>query len=350
MGIIKDKLNQQIENKNKNIYSDTTGTILSYDAVTNTAKISFRNPNDGGVMVRESVPVTTQSGGMTTSGITAGMQCNIAFYGSSVYSPVITGVNGSLYNDKTCSDQGGYLVSEEAKSVDEPDEITPMSEQWLDEDNDNENKYNGDLGEYQDTDVSNETNDILMSLNKYTDNEQGITNLSTKSTVKLKENGDIDLFVSNNIGIRISPSTHGIYLYGDFYINDTYMGTDSFVSTSDQTVTGIANTVTTVTDNTTEDTTELNDNIQTLIATNNDYMTEVQEVTEVLVEITGTNEPYTEIYDTINEYKSIVASYDESMTAKQLNDIITQLNAINDRFKSELDDIQNMYKQFGGVI
>ena len=219
MGIIKNELNKQIQANNLRTYSDTTGTILEYDHITNRAKIMFDSPIGEGVMIRENVPITSQSGGFTQCGIQIGAQCNIAFSNNNIYSPVITGINNSFYNDKTCSDQGACLVNEKIKSIKKPDSITPMSLQWLDENNKNKSKYYNDLGQYQDIDITTKTMDILTKLDKYASTEQGITNLETKSTVKLKENGDIDIFVANNVGIRISKSSKKIYVYGELFIN-----------------------------------------------------------------------------------------------------------------------------------
>ena len=219
MGIIKNKLNEQIQANNLRTYSDTTGTILEYDAITNRAKIIFDSPIGEGTMVRENVPVTSQSGGFTHDGIRPGTQCNIAFSNNNSYAPVITGINNSFYNDKTCSDQGACLVNEKIKNIQKPKDIIPMSSQWLDESNQNQSKYHNDLGQYQDTDVTTQIIDILTKLDKYASTEQGITNLETKSTIKFKENGDIDIFVANNIGIRISKSNKKIYVYGDLVIN-----------------------------------------------------------------------------------------------------------------------------------
>ena len=219
MGIIKNELNKQIQANNLRTYSDTTGTILEYDHITNRAKIMFDSPIGEGVMIRENVPITSQSGGFTQCGIQIGAQCNIAFSNNNIYSPVITGINNSFYNYKTCSDQGACLVNEKIKSIKKPDSITPMSLQWLDENNKNKSKYYNDLGQYQDIDITTKTMDMLTKLDKYASTEQGITNLKTKSTVKLKENGDIDIFVANNIGIRISKSSKKIYVYGELFIN-----------------------------------------------------------------------------------------------------------------------------------
>lgn len=219
MGIIKDKLNKQIQANNLRRYSDTTGTILNYDPITNRAKISFNSPIGEGIMIRENVPISSQSGGFTQSGIHIGAKCNIAFYSNNIYSPVITGINNSFYNDKTCSDQGACLVDESINAVTKPEGIIPMCSQWIDVNNQNRTKYSNDIGDYQKSDITIETMDILNRLDKYETDEEGVTNLKTKSTIKLKENGDIDIFVANNIGIRISKINKQIFLYGDLFIN-----------------------------------------------------------------------------------------------------------------------------------
>ena len=52
----------------------------------------------------------------------------------------------------------------------------------------------------------------------------GITNIKNNSTVKFKDNGDIDIFVNNNTGIRISPNYKSIEVYGNFKINGKEIG------------------------------------------------------------------------------------------------------------------------------
>ena len=41
---------------------------------------------------------------------------------------------------------------------------------------------------------------------------------------KFKDNGDIDIFVNNNTGIRISPNSKSIEVYGSFKINGKEIG------------------------------------------------------------------------------------------------------------------------------
>jgi hypothetical protein len=89
-----------------------------------------------------------------------------------------------------------------------------MINNWIEEDNSNKTKYINDLGDYSNTDTSVLVHETLNTLDKYKSTEQGITNLKTKSTIKFKDNGDIDMFVSSNVGIRISPENKSIEFYG----------------------------------------------------------------------------------------------------------------------------------------
>ena len=220
MGIIKDTLKKQIQDNNLKQYNDVTGVILEFDKLSNSATVRYPNPYGEGYLCRSNVRVSNTLGGLTGDAIKSGIQCSLAFHGGNMYAPVITGVLTNNYAIKTNTDQGAFIIDSDILNVYEPENITPMVESWIDN-SDNTEKYNTELQDYTSTDVSASVYDIINELDKYSDGEQGITNLDTKSTVKLKENGDIDIFVSNSVGIRISKSEHKIYLYGlGLYLND----------------------------------------------------------------------------------------------------------------------------------
>jgi hypothetical protein len=219
MSIIKNALQQQIRNNNKQQFNDTTATIIDYNVVLNTAKIRFLNPNGEGHLYRDNVPVSNTLGGVTGSGIYPGQSCTITFLGNTIFNPVITGLTGSNYSNKTCSDQGAYLVDVNVLSHQKPETIVPMMSNWIEETNTNTKKYNNDFGDYTKTDTSDSIHKTLNTLDKYKATEQGITSLNTKSTIKFRDNGDIDIFVANNIGIRISKADRSINLYGKLKLN-----------------------------------------------------------------------------------------------------------------------------------
>ena len=222
MGAIRNALQKQIKSNNLNRYSNTTATIIDYDIATNTATIEFPDPNGDGFVYRENVTFANTLGAVTGSGIYNGQTCTIDFIGGNIWAPIITGIANNFYGVKTTSDQGGYIVTNDNDiSSIKPENISPMMDDWIDEKNTDEYKYNNDLGDYTTSDTSQEVQEIIQSLNRYTLEEAGITNLKTKSTVRLRENGDIDIFVSNNTGIRISNSDHKIYIYGSgIYFNN----------------------------------------------------------------------------------------------------------------------------------
>lgn len=219
MGILKNALQKQISDNNLIQSNDTTATIIDYNIVNNTAKIRYTNPNGGGVLFRDNVSISNVLGGVTGSGIYPGQTCTITFMKNNIHLPVITGLTGSNYSNKTCSDQGAYIVDNYVLSCQKPKQITPMVQTWLDEKNTDIDKYNNDLGDYTVTDASRTVHEILNTLDKYTASEQGITNLNTKSTIKFKDNGDVDIFIGNNIGIRLSLVDKSINIYGTLKIN-----------------------------------------------------------------------------------------------------------------------------------
>jgi len=220
MSIIKNALKKEIGKGNLQQFSDTTAIILEYDIVSNTATIKFNNPNGEGYMFRKNVNVSNTMGGVTGSGIYPGQLCNISFIKNNLYNPMITGMLGNNYKAKTNSDEGAFLIDGTALEIEEPEVITPMIEAWLDKENENPSKYKNDLGDYTDIDAIQKASESIHDLDKYSVRDQGITHLNTKSTIKLKENGDIDIFVAGNLGIRISPKDKSINIHGTVKVNN----------------------------------------------------------------------------------------------------------------------------------
>lgn len=233
MGQIKEALKRQLNEYDRQEFYGTSATILSYDKVNNVATIRFVNPNNGDTMLRQNVPLCITMGGLTGGCITYGQQCMVTFVNNNIFSPVITGITESLYNEKTCDDQGAYIVDSYILSCEKPENITPMSDSWIDYSNEDVFKYNNDLTVHRQVDAAAEVYDIMNTVNKYKDSEQGITNLYNKSTIKTKENGDIDIFAENNIGIRISPLSKRINIYGNLDINGEPLSVQNFKKQAD---------------------------------------------------------------------------------------------------------------------
>ena len=219
MGKIRQALQDQVQYGNLQKFYGTSATILYYDKTYNTATISFIDPNSGEAIYRKNVPLCITMGGLTGGCIMPGQQCAITFVNNNIYCPVITGITESLYSQKTSDDQGAYIVDSFISSCKKPEDIQPMSDDWMDYGNDDIIKYDNNLCQFDKLNPDTVVQDVIYTLNKYKDTEQGMTNPFNKSTVKIKENGDIDIFGSNNTGIRVSPESRCIDIYGNVNLN-----------------------------------------------------------------------------------------------------------------------------------
>lgn len=213
MGAIKDSINKQIDKYNKTQFGNTTGTILKYDKTTNVCIVKYPNPNGQGDITRKNVPITDNTGGIVTGADHTGKKCSISFIANNAYAPVIGGIYDNNYQNRLCSDQGSFIAGDEVYKVGTPEHIIAMNTDWIDDKNKNIDKYQNDITNYSDIDADQEAIELVSSINRYNENDVGINNIYNKSTIKLKDNGDIDIFTENNTGIRICKSGN-IKLYG----------------------------------------------------------------------------------------------------------------------------------------
>lgn len=222
MGIVKETIKKQVEQQNFQYMYSTTATILRYYKEYNKADILYNDPVGGGELYRGGVPISNSLGGLTNNGVQVGQKCSIVFVNGNINAPLITGINSSTYSSKTCTDQGAYIIDESVResTLEDSQEISPMYSNWLDENNTWMEKYASLSIDYSNIKASSLVRNILIDTEKFSDTEVGLTNLNTKATLKMKDNGDIDIFVADNVGIRISKKMRKIYFYGfDININ-----------------------------------------------------------------------------------------------------------------------------------
>lgn len=221
MGIIKNVLNNQIDEKNTQSYKSTTGVILKYNSITNTANIKFKNPNGEGYLTMEQVPVSLSNSLSGFSGLLESKECNISFINNNIFSPVITGVYDNYYSQKTMDDNGAFIINPSILSIEKPNNIVPMTNNWIDNNNTNSEKYNNDYSEHIiDRDIDRYSYDLIRNLTYFKDTDQGLINIINKSGIKIRDNGDIDIFIDNNSGIKISKQERSIRIYGLKVIED----------------------------------------------------------------------------------------------------------------------------------
>lgn len=223
MGIIGNKVQKKIDDNNNIRYSDTIAEITYYDNIKNTASIRFANPNSGSIMTADNIAVKINMGGLSQAALKIGQKCWISFIGNNLLCPVITNLcddqyYDNIYSRKTNSDQGAYIVNSSINNIDiNSIEISPMINDYFN--NSVSDKYYLITKDYTDTEAIQEVRKMIIEIDKYKTTEDGITNIKNNSTIKFKDNGDIDIFVNNNTGIRISPNSKSIELYGKFKVN-----------------------------------------------------------------------------------------------------------------------------------
>jgi hypothetical protein len=219
MSLIGDKIQEKIDYGNAQRYGDIIGMITAYDHTSNTASIVFQNPNGGGSMTADNVGVKLTEGGAAPAAPHERQKCIITFLGDNILNPLVTSLftdeyYEDVYAKRTNTDEGAFIVDQFINDIVIPAKTTPMVEDWIDKVNDHPEKYNTNFKDYSNIDAVRETLFELMQIDKYRKTEDGITNIKTKATVKCKDNGDIDIFVENNTGIRINPNTKSITLFG----------------------------------------------------------------------------------------------------------------------------------------
>lgn len=212
MGIINNALNKKIKDNSIQKHGTGSGRILSYDRQSGTAEVMYRIAGGNGNMKANHVPVViSQCGTAGYDGITPGTKCMLSFINDNPYKPIVTGVYGSDYDDKTMPDAGSYIIDPDSLEGDRPEELTPMSEDWIDK-SPAVGKYINEYSDFIDMDATEFAYTLMREAGHFKSNEFGMVNIGNGSGIKFKKNGEIDIFTANNNGIRLSDK--GLKIFG----------------------------------------------------------------------------------------------------------------------------------------
>lgn len=215
MGLIRDTLKKEIDVSSNQKYISGTAEIVEYNEVSNTASINYTNPFNGTKMYRANAPILMSTHGFFGYNIMPGDTVSVTFSNGNIHSPMITGIIGSDYTNMNTSNSGSCIISDKTQRATLPEDFTPMSNDWFDFDNQNPDKYINQYSmQYYDNDCFATVCEIARKITYHSDGDQGVTSVINGSTVTIRENGDIEMFVSNNVGMRISRADQKIYLYG----------------------------------------------------------------------------------------------------------------------------------------
>lgn len=343
MGIIGDKLKEKIENNNNIRYSDTIAEITYYDNTKNTASIRFTNPNNGTIMIADNVAVKINVGGLSQAALTIGQKCWISFIGGNLLCPIITNTYDdryydNIYSKKTNSDQGAYIVNSNINDINiNSIEVQPMIDDYF---NDSiSTKYSLITKDYTNTEAIQEVRNMIMTINKYKPSEDGITNIKNNSTVKFKDNGDVDIFISNNTGIRIANKK--IYFYSE-ELNFNGIDLMELVKANNQTT--VNNNINNINNNESNEISFITEKdaisiirIETIIGITN--TTELEELIELLIQVNGTNSKLTDLKKDIEEYKTLKEQYlNYKINASDIQKTYNRIKYLSELFDTELKE------------
>lgn len=206
-------INNVIEPYNRASTGAVLAQVYELDDVTNRAKITFKDPKGTGFIKLENVPIQIGNGGMHSAGPLVGDQVWVTFINNSPLLPKIVSLCDENYEVNTREKtrhlrKGAFLPDSicdrsDYKNTSTVTTDTPTINDWIDDTNTDINKYIN----YKDTNPMDELVDATSYAAYYNTEEPGITHPANSSTIKVKNNGMIDIFVSTNQGIRIDPST-----------------------------------------------------------------------------------------------------------------------------------------------
>jgi hypothetical protein len=204
---------------NDNTFDTVIAEIVEYDNLKNKATIKFQDPKNSGIIRLDNVPVQLGSGGVHSAGPFVGDQVWVNFVNKSLLHPKIVALADERYNLKTRkrfqhTRKGSYLPEQmNCYAQYNPDvsfdDICPLCDDWFDLSNTNVGKYAAHTADPLDDLMKKMTN-----TSNYNTDEPGITHPQNSSTIKIRNNGAIDLFVATNQGVRIDPNTKTISIFG----------------------------------------------------------------------------------------------------------------------------------------
>lgn len=230
MSALVEALKQKVIEPYNRVTSElVTGQIMDYDSKTNLATVFYDDPKNGGIVAAELVPVQLPGTGVVASGPFPGDQVWLQFANGNFLKPKVVAIADEAYavssRSKTQHDDEGAFLTDyvtDAKNLtlfsvidyrsraSQSSNTSRLQDAW---------SSGGGLDQisnksYQKFSTDEFTEDVKESA-YYRTAELGMTHPSNSSTVKIRDNGIIDLFASSNCGARIDPNSRMVSLTGN---------------------------------------------------------------------------------------------------------------------------------------
>lgn len=189
--------------------TNAIGRIVTYDSENNTASVVVSSSGVYTTLV--DVPIQISGRGVMSSNLKIDDLVYIQYNNSSVFQPKIVGFadENYKYNTRMSSkhERKGCLLN---NITPKEGEVIPRVNRRVDE-NDDGFKYM----EYRNAIATEALDEKIKEVGFFGDDEVGLFHPVLSSVVKLKDNGDIDIFTGTNTGIRINKKDRTIEIFGN---------------------------------------------------------------------------------------------------------------------------------------
>lgn len=191
------------------IFTNSIGKIITYDEILNKANVLVSS--SGSYTTLEDVPVQLSGKGVFSSKLKQDDLVYIQYNNGSIFQPKIVGFADEDYSSNTRESSKHMRKGTLLDTVEEKDgEVVSRSSRRIDTDT---VPYKHEA--FQDASALDIMAEKTESLGYFNDGEIGLFHPDVSSLVKLKDNGDIDIFTGTNIGIRINKQKKTIEMFGD---------------------------------------------------------------------------------------------------------------------------------------
>lgn len=208
----KNIVDKVIEPNSRAKLSNAKGQIARYDSVNNLADVCLEMISLGGKQILYNVPIQIAANGIHQSSLQEGDFVYVQFNNGSIFQPKIIGKADELYATHTRKNERhlrqGYLKVDQ--EMDEG-EITPSSDDWIQQNNTNKTKFL----KYKDYNPLNDMAQKINSQGYFDGQDVGLCNPVSSSIMKVRDNGNIDIFIDSNVGIRINAQNKTIEFLGN---------------------------------------------------------------------------------------------------------------------------------------
>lgn len=222
--MLKNKILEEIVQKNeKERFTCALGTITKINKISNSASVSLESTIDKKIEL-DDIPLPIYGRGIHTALPNVGDEVVVTFVGNSLLQAKIISVVDELYKYRTRYQeqhikQGSYISNIDYSSIDDIDEddIKALTDNWIDEENNYLLKYYS----YAKSEPIKDLSRDISLLSYFDEGEVGLIHPTNKSIIKLKNDGCVDIFSEDNIGIRVNPKTKTISFIGDNIVSNS---------------------------------------------------------------------------------------------------------------------------------